>query len=383
MHVALNAHLLSFGASYRGAGISRYGRNLLPALRALPENEYTVYLGDRNIPPDFQPDARFHLRFSRLPTRRPPVRILWEQLFLPLALARGGARLLHSLGYVQPLLCPGRSVVTIHDLSFLIYPSHFNRTNRLYLSVFTRQAAARADRTIADSANTKRDVVRLLGVPEEKVAVVYLGMEEVFRPLPPAEVDAFRRRRGLPERMLLFFGTIEPRKNLGTLLEAYAACKQAGLPHKLVVAGARGWQWEPVYAAVERLGLRGDVVFPGYVSYGEQPLWYNAADLFVYPSLYEGFGFPPLEAMACGTPVVASGTSALPEVVGDAGLLVNPRSAAELAEAMRRVLADPDLGRALGERGLARARGFTWQTAARQTAAVYAAAAQAPLGRTV
>ncbi|MHB1134957.1 MAG: glycosyltransferase family 4 protein [Chloroflexota bacterium] len=374
MRVGLNAHLLSFGTSYRGAGISRYIRNLLPALRALPENAYTVYLGDRRIPPEFAPDPRFRLRFSLLPTRRPALRILWEQLWAPLAVARDGVRVLHSLGYVQPLLAPYKNVVTFHDLSYYLYPRSFNAANRLYLQTFSRWSARRATRLIAVSENTKRDLVRLLAVPADKVDVVPHGIEPEFRQLPAAEVAEFRRRRGLPERFLLFLGTIEPRKNLNTLLDAYALLKRDGLPQQLVVAGARGWQWQGVFGRVEQLGLTDDVIFPGFLPDSEQPLWYNAADLFVYPSLYEGFGFPPLEAMACGTPVVASDTSALPEVVADAGLLFDPRSAESLALCVRRALWEPELGEELSRRGLARARLYSWQEAARRTAAVYAKA---------
>lgn len=372
MQVAINAHLLSFGTSYRGAGISRYIRNLLPNLRAFPEHTFTVYLGDRRITPDFAPDAHFRLSFSRLPTRNPLARIVWEQVVQPVALAREATQVLHSLGYVQPLACPCRSVVTIHDLSYLLYPASFNRANRLYLRLFSRLTAARADRLIAVSENTKRDTVRLLGVSPAKVDVVHHGIEPFFRPWPEREaIEALRRRRGLPERMILFFGTIEPRKNLTTLIRAFAELKRAGLPHQLVVAGAKGWQWESVFATIEELGLGGEIVLPGYVPYDEQPLWYNAAELFVYPSLYEGFGFPPLEAMACGTPVVASDTSALPEVVGDAGLLVDPTNVEALAAAMRRVLTVPELGAELRERGLKRASTFSWREAARRTLEVY------------
>lgn len=374
MRVGLNAHLLSFGTSYRGAGISRYIRNLLPRLRELGEHELSVYLGDRAVPPEFAPDGRFHLRFSRLPTRRPALRILWEQVLAPLTLAMEGIDLLHSLGYVQPFLAGCRSVVTFHDLSFVLYPANFNTANRLYLRSFSRWSAARADRIVAVSENTKRDLVRLLGVAEAKIDVVHHGIEDSFRPLGRDEVEAFRRRKGLPERFILFLGTIEPRKNLETLLDAYAMLRREGLPHALVIAGARGWQCEGVFRRQEQLGLGEEVAFPGYVPYPEQPLWYNAADVFVYPSLYEGFGFPPLEAMACGTPVVASNTSALPEVVGEAGLLCDPHSVEGLAQAMRRVLVDQDLRCQLAERGLARARQFTWQEAARRTAAVYAKA---------
>lgn len=377
MQIALNAHHLSFGPSYRGAGISRYIRNLLPHLRNEQEHAYQVHIGDRNLPPDFAPDARFRVRFSRLPTRRPVVRILWEQFWLPFALQADRADVLHSLGYVQPLACPARSVLTVHDLSFLLHPGNFNRGNRWYLSTFTRLSVARADRIVAVSENTKRDLVSLLGVSPGKVAVVYHGIEEHFRPIDDrGSIEAFRARVGLSSPFVLFFGTIEPRKNLQTLVTAFAELKRSGLPHKLVIAGAKGWQWEPVFAAVERLGLGEDVMFPGYVTYVDQPLWYNAADLFVYPSLYEGFGFPPLEAMACGTPVVASATSALPEVVGDAGLLVDPRSVKALAEAMGQVLGHPETAATMRAQGLARASAFTWREAAIQTAMLYSEAAR-------
>ncbi len=374
MHVGLNAHLLSFGTSYRGAGISRYIRNLLPALRQEGDNTYSVYLGDRDYPPEFSPDAHFRLRFSRLPTGNPSVRIIWEQLVAPLVIAAQGVQVLHSLGYVQPLAARYRSVVTFHDLSYVLYPDSFNAANRAYLRFFSRWTARRADRLIAVSENTKQDLMRLLATPADKVDVVPHGIEEVFRPFPQEEVETFRRQKGLPERFLLFLGTIEPRKNLETLVEAYALLRAAGLPHALVIAGARGWQFEGVFAKVEQLGLSGSVLFPGYVPYSEQPLWYNAADLFVYPSLYEGFGFPPLEAMACGAPVVASRTSSLPEVVGDAGLLCDPHSAEALADAVRRALTEPDLRQHLAAAGLARAGLFSWRQAAKRTAEVYAKA---------
>ena len=286
--------------------------------------------------------------------------------------------MLHALAFVTPLLSPCPSVVTIYDLSFLLYPESFKRSKRFYLGLFTRLSARRARRIIAISESTKRDVVRLLGVPPEKVEVVYCGIDDAFRPLPPqswgerGEVAAFRSKRGLPERFILFVGTIEPRKNVARLIEAFAnlqTCKPAHL--KLVIGGAKGWFYEDVFARVEELGLEGEVMFPGYIPVSELPLWYNAAELFVYPSLYEGFGLPPLEAMACGTPVVTANTSSLPEVVGDAGLTVDPLDVEGLAEAMRRVLDDEALRQEMRKRGLQRAKGFSWTKTAQETVQVY------------
>jgi len=184
-----------------------------------------------------------------------------------------------------------------------------------------------------------------------------------------------RRRRGLPEHMILYVGTLEPRKNLVTLLEAYARCRDEASPAlrlpPLVLAGGKGWGCEAIFAAVERLGLGQAVLFPGFVPHGELPLWYSAADVFVYPSLYEGFGLPVLEALACSTPVITSNVSSLPEVAGEAGLLVDPTDANALAEALRRMWGDADLRQEMRTRGLTQAARFSLTALGRQTLAVY------------
>jgi glycosyltransferase involved in cell wall biosynthesis len=193
-----------------------------------------------------------------------------------------------------------------------------------------------------------------------------------MRPIDDREViRAWKARRGLPERMVLFVGTLEPRKNLPLLLEAYARLRQTGCTHTLVVAGGKGWYYQAIEATVERLGLRDAVLFPGFVPDEELPLWYNAAELFVYPSLYEGFGLPPLEAMACGTPVITSNAASLPEVVGDAGVVVDAHDVTALARAMADLLGDAERRRRLRAAGLARARQFTWRATANRTAALY------------
>lgn len=368
MHIGLNAHLLSLAETYRGAGINSYIHNLLTHLpRVDRDNRYTAFIGDGRFT-----SSELTLRLSRLPTSRPMVRIFWEQAVQPFALRKEGVGLIHALAFVTPLLSPCPSVVTVYDLSFLLYPDRFKRAKRFYLSLFTRLSARKARRIIAISESTKRDVVRLLGVPPDKVEVVYCGLDDAFRPLAEDQVAAFRSERGLSERFILFVGTIEPRKNVTRLIEAFAnllTCQLADL--KLVIGGAKGWFYEDVFARAEELGLEGQVMFPGYIPASELPLWYNAAELFVYPSLYEGFGLPPLEAMACGTPVVTANTSSLPEVVGEAGLTVAPLDVEALAEAMRRVLNDATLRREMRERGLQRAQSFSWTKTARETVQVY------------
>jgi len=368
MHIGLNAHLLSLAETYRGAGINWYIHNLLTHLpRVDHDNRYTAFIGDGRFT-----DSELALRLSRLPTSRPVVRIFWEQVVQPFALRKEGVDLLHALAFVTPLLSPCPAVVTIYDLSFLLYPESFKRFKRFYLDLFTRLSARRARRIIAISESTKRDVVRLLGVSPEKVEVVYCGIDEAFRPLAEDQVAAFRSKRGLPERFVLFVGTIEPRKNVTRLIEAFATLRPCDLANlKLVIGGAKGWFYQDVFARLEELGLEGQAIFAGYIPVSELPLWYNAAELFVYPSLYEGFGLPPLEAMACGTPVVTANTSSLPEVVGKAGLTVDPLDIEGLAEAMRRVLDDEALRQEMRERGLQRARDFSWTKTAQETVQVY------------
>lgn len=365
MRIGLNAQLLSLSRDYRAAGITWYIYNLLAHLPP-SHHRYIAFLGERKAERLF---PQIDLRFSQLPTGNPLARILWEQTVLPFQLVREGIDLIHSLAFVQPLLtsCPG--VVTIYDLSFLLFPEGFNPWKRLYLRYMTPYTARRSRRVIALSQSTKNDLSRLFGIPEEKVEVIPCGVDPRFRPLNGNLVSRFRQRRRLPERMILFVGTIERRKNVNLLLEAYAQIKK-DIPHALVLAGARGWGAEGVIAQAEEVGLA-DVIFAGYVEQEELPLWYNAADLLAYPSLYEGFGLPPLEAMASGTPVLTSNISSLPEVVGDAGILVDPQNADEIARAMLKVLRDEGLREEMRERGLERAKRFTWQGAAEETIRVY------------
>jgi glycosyltransferase involved in cell wall biosynthesis len=368
IHIGLNAHLLSLSHNYRGAGINSYIYHLLRHLGRIDSDySYSVFLSERRFA-----DERLKLRYTRWPTHRPLVRILWEQLVQPMALRQAGIDLLHAMAFTGPLATPCPFVVTVYDLSFLHYPDAFRSWNRWYLRCFTGLSARRARRVIAISENTKRDVVKMLGVPSDSVDVVYCGAGEIFHPLPPAEVTRFRRERALPDRFILFLGTLEPRKNVQMLIRAYAQWQKAepAIP-KLVVAGGKGWYYGQIFAEVERLELTGEVIFPGYVAQEELPLWYNAASLFVYPSRFEGFGLPVLEAMACGTPVVTTSAASLPEVAGGAALLVSPDDEKQLIEAMRRALCDQALREEMTTKGRAHATTFTWDRTARQTADVY------------
>ncbi|MEP7358381.1 MAG: glycosyltransferase family 1 protein [Anaerolineales bacterium] len=363
-HVALNAQLLAGQASYRSAGIHHYIDRLLRHLpQAGPDLRLTIFTGAGQ--PDVPGAA---LRRTRLPTGRPIVRIIWEQVLQPLALARLRPDLLHSLAFVSPILAAPPTVVTVYDLSFKLMPHRFRPAQRLYLNALTAHSCRRARRVIAISESTRADLQRHFGLARERIDVAYPGVEPAFRPLPATEVEAFRARRGLPARFVLYLGTLEPRKNLASLVEAFAALRPAQPGLCLVLAGARGWWYQDLLRQVESLGLAEAVVFPGYVPEAELPLWYNAAAAFAYPSSYEGFGIPVVEALACGRPVVTTTAASLPEAAGEAALLVPPGDAPALAAALERALRlTPDEL----ARGPAHAARFTWAATAAQTAASY------------
>jgi glycosyltransferase involved in cell wall biosynthesis len=368
VHVGLNAHLLSRHAGYRSAGIHSYITQLIQHLPlADPLFRFTVFAGHSRPGLD-----GLDWRTSRLPTERPWGRIAWEQLIQPWTLRQARVDLLHALAFVSPLTSSIPTVITIHDLSFLRFPECFRPANRLYLSMMTRLSCRRAKRIIAVSQATAEETTRLLGVPTGRIDVVPHGVEHAhFRPIPSRHVETFRREKGLPDRFVLFVGTLEPRKNLLALIEAFShvAATQAGV--KLVIVGGKGWYYQQVFERVQALDLTHRVMFAGFVSAEELPLWYNAAAVFVYPSVYEGFGMPVLEAMACGTPVIGSDTSAMPEVVADAGLLVAPDDVTRLADSIVRVLNHASLRENLGVRGRARASQFTWEAAVGATLASY------------
>lgn len=379
-HVGLNAHLLSGRANYRSAGIHHYLYNLLAHLpSAAPDLRLTVYLGEGQVDLGGTGGGSVQVKRSGWPTGRPEARIAWEQLRLPWAAQRDRLDLLHAPGFVAPLAAPCPLVVTVYDLSFLRYPAYFRLPNRLYLRLFTGLSCRRARRVIAISHSTKRDVIERFGLAASQVAVVYPGSEPRFRPLPQAQVQAFRAAHQLPDEFVLYLGTLEPRKNVAALVRAFARARRPGL--KLVMAGGQGWKTDEMHRALRETGLEGEVILPGYVPDEDKPLWYNAARLFVYPSEYEGFGLPVLEALGCGVPVITANASSLPEVAGEAACLVPPGDVEALAEAMNALLGNAAQRDELAGRGPQQAARFSWPAAAQRTAEVYRQAVGGPVGR--
>lgn len=367
MEIGLNAHLLSRQDSYRSAGIHGYIYNLLRHLPALAPADwrFRAMVGGAN-PAVF---TGVTMRRARFDTQSPVRRILWEQTFQAAQLKQFD--LYHALAFAAPLWLTAPMVVTVYDLSFMRYPHRLPRARRLYLRLLTALTCRRARRVLAISQSTAADLQSLLDVPADKIDVTPLGYDrQTFRPLPTGDIEAFRRRQALPARFWLFVGTLEPRKNLLMLLQAYAQLpSSARLP--LILGGGKGWMADDIFAAIEQYGLASCVRHIGFVPVTDLPFWYNSAEAFLYPSLFEGFGLPALEAMACGAPVLTSNASSLPEVVGGAGLTLPPDDSDIWADALQQLAANRDWRQAARERGLKRAKQFTWRRTAKLTLASY------------
>ncbi|MBK6769589.1 MAG: glycosyltransferase family 4 protein [Ardenticatenales bacterium] len=391
LRVGLNALLLSLSDDHRAAGIHRYIVALLDALGRRGDVAVTAFTADARARRVLPPAIDIHLAPAW--TRRRSLRIAYEQLALPLGLRRRHVDVFHSAAYAMPALGAPPAVVTVHDLSFVRVPETFPRRQARYLTAATRHAVRHARALIAISDFTRRELIDALGADPSRVHVVPNGVDAAFAPPRPAEIAAFRRRTGLPERYVLSVGTMQPRKNYGVLLEAYARLRGAeggvggasasgvDAPPALVIAGAPGWGNSDVAAVADRLGIRGDVVLPGFIDQTDLPLLYAAADVFAMPSRYEGFGLPALEAMACGTPVIVSDAGSLPEVVGDAGLTVGPDDVAGWSAALLALLTDPARRASMSARGQAQAARFNWDRTAELTVDVYRTALEHPTGQ--
>jgi glycosyltransferase involved in cell wall biosynthesis len=274
----------------------------------------------------------------------------------------------------EHLLMPLRgvpAVMTVHDLIFRRLPEHHKALNRWYLNWTMPLYCRRADHIIAVSEATRRDLIAAYDLPPEKITVIHEAAAPHFRPQAEAAQVRVRQMYNLPERYLLYVGTIEPRKNLEWLLRVWTSLYQAGECPPLVIVGKRGWLSASFFAALEACPARKGVILTGYVPDPDLPAIYSAATAFVFPSLYEGFGLPPLEAMACGTPVVCTRVSSMPEVVGDVALLVDPKEDLSMRQALRRITSEPELVTEMRTQGLLRAATFSWSRAAEATVTVY------------
>ena len=377
MHVGINAQLLSFSQSYRNGGVSRYIRYLITELAKHPgEHSYTVFVNGQDVVERL--DA-FHPSITYISApwseSQPAARVAWEQFTLPTEIRKRGIQVLHSPVNVLPEWVPQScaTVVTLHDLAFLRFPMVFTRAKRLYHRTFTVRSMQRATELITVSDSTQRDAHELVGIPYERMHTVYTCIDKRFsNVVTEDEVLAFRERQGLTSGFLLYLGTLEPRKNILAIIDAYARLRKSySIQEKLVLAGGKGWLYDTIFEKVQQLGLLEDVVFPGFVADTEQALWYHAASAFVYPSLYEGFGIPVAEALACGVPVVTSNVSSLPEAGMDIALSVDPSNLDMLTGAIYEALTDTQFRERCRRSASTVAQKFSARRMAEQTLAVY------------
>jgi glycosyltransferase involved in cell wall biosynthesis len=370
----------------RRTGTENYALHLIRGLLALGQgHHFRLYFNQAPAP-------------GLLPTsaeqRIMPFPRLWTHARLSSEMLAQPPDVLFVPSHVLPLVHPPRSVVTVHDLGFLYYPDAHTLFQNLYLRWSTRynarSAAGKVGHVLADSQATRQDLIRHYGIPRERITVVYPGWDESLAPVGDPDLQAgVRARYGLGERYLLYVGTLHPRKNLVRLIEAFAQLcasppatpeggKRSGTDLRLVLAGKRGWLYDDILARVRRLGLTDRVLLTGYVPDSDLAALLSGAQAFVFPSLYEGFGFPVLEAMACGTPVVCSTASSLPEVAGDAAVMVDPLDPEALAAALYRIVEEPGLRRDLRKRGFRQVRRFSWRRCAEETLQVLESVGQAP-----
>ena len=359
-------------AVHRRAGLGRYAESLTRALVTVNSERYALfYNAERGVTPLAGLE---HLPVHTVALGYKPWRMLvWMGQLARVGFDRllPGAELFHATEHLLLPLHSVPTVLTVHDLIFRHLPEHHKPLNRWYLNLALPLYCRRATHIIAISECTRKDLMAAYGLPAEKITVVYEAADARFRPQPPAMVEAVRARYGLPARYLLFVGTIEPRKNLTRLLSAFEALQAAGLTDALVIVGRRGWLYGDFFARLEKSPARKAVLFPGYVPDEDLPAIYAGAQALVFPSLYEGFGLPVLEAMACGTPVVTSNRSSIPEVGGAAARYFDPTDPLHIQEAVRHVLSDPSLQAEMRRQGLIQAAHFSWNRTASDTEAVY------------
>jgi glycosyltransferase involved in cell wall biosynthesis len=367
------------------AGIGRFIRGLVAGLvRCFPEDEFVLfYTARRELPLPLELRDWPNVRTLRIPVSEWLATVLWHRARLPLypdaILAAAGLRadILHFPNFMVPPLAPWLrrrgAAVTIHDLSFYLFPEHTDPGLHRFLMRVVPRAVRQAELVLADSENTRQDLITHFGADPARTHAILGGLEPGFGPVTdPAQIAATLQGFGIDRPFILSVGTVQPRKNLKRLIQALHLLRHDhGLPHILVNAGRKGWLYDDIFATVQELQLERDVLFLEQVDDAALRALYTAASALAYPSLYEGFGIPPLEAMACGTPVVASNVSSIPEVVGDAGLLVDPLDHGALAAALARVLTDRALAHELRRRGFERARQFTWERQARKLMALY------------
>ena len=367
---SLKIGIIYGGISEQKAGMDHYLHQVLPAMKRLAPHHRYVLIDHRRQQTPFK--EQFEQVILDLP--RPPARVTrWNLFTVPMMLSQFD--IVFSPGLYGPARIPKgvASVMVVHDLTRYLFPQFFafNTMQKILDRLIYPSMLRRYDHILTVSQSTRQDLMARFKVPGEKITVTYHGAEEGFRPLDPGDAErVLGQSYGLENPFILFLGTLEPRKNVLTLLKAFGEIMDQ-IPHDLVLVGQKGWKWEPIFQEMERPKLKQRVHWIGYIPDQERVYFYNAAGLLAYPSWYEGFGMPLLEAMQCGCPVITSRVSSMPEVVGEAGLLIDPHREEDLQGAMLRLVHEPELRESLRTAGFKQAQKFSWETSAKITLEVF------------
>ncbi|MBU1045151.1 MAG: glycosyltransferase family 4 protein [Candidatus Omnitrophica bacterium] len=351
-------------------GMGNYADNLIRALALIDQkNDYTLYVKNPANKDSLVKQNNF--KYKQLAS--PLIRSFWSQCRIPLELIRVKPDLLHvPTGHKVPFNCPQHTVVTIHDLAFLKFPDYFKTSVKWRCEQFTRHAVLKAEKIIAISESTKKDIIDYYKVDPKKVEVIYHGVEDDFKPgVSQEKIDLVCEKHGITLPFILFVGVLQPRKNISCLIRAFKQVVEAGKDMQLVIAGGKGWMYDEILNTARLSGIRERIIFTGYTPKSDVICLLNAAKVFVLPSLYEGFGLPILEAMACGVPVIASHVSSMPEIVQDAGILIDPDNQQKITQALLDILNNQNLAQILIAKGLKIAQSFTWEKTARKTLKLY------------
>ncbi|MBI4232412.1 glycosyltransferase family 4 protein [Candidatus Peregrinibacteria bacterium] len=371
LRIGLNARYAQRGRT----GIENYVINLVDNLGVIDkENQYLLFQCN------YKPQANIPVRenvqsfISRFPTGPLLLRLFWEHVVLFFEIRKKQVDVFHGPSMVLPLFKPRscKYVVTILDISNTKYPEAYTFFTRLYLHLFVYLAQKKADKIIVISESTKKDLIEYYKVNPQKIDVTYLAASSEFKPISDREkLEEVKAKYNLPDKFILFIGLLNPRKNVRRLILAFQKIMDKAPSYHVVIVGKKGWLFDEIFKEVNDQKLEKRVIFTGYVQQEDLPVFYNLASVFAFPSLYEGFGIPILEAMSCGCPVLTSNVSSMPEVAGNAGLLVNPTSVEEIAAGILKLLLDDALRKDFIQKGFVQVRRFSWKKCAHDTLDVY------------
>lgn len=370
----MNIGIVSSFIDEKSGGIGVYTENLVKKLNEIDfHNNYFLIHYARSTRDIYLDNSEIIIPQKSFLNHMPGSYSFWRYYTLPKELKKYKLDVIHDPYELGPLSFsnPAAKIITIHDLTPLLFPEHFKSADVWLHRLLFSKTIKNVDKIITVSEYSKKDIIEHINAPEDKIEVVYNGKSEIFHPHPEAELEEIKKRYNIPYEFILCVGGLHPIKNIPRLLKAYKKVLENGYRQPLVIVGKKVDKWDPIFHTISQLGLEDRVIFTGHINDNDLSLLYSAAQVFVYPCLYAGFGLPPLEAMACGTPVISSNNSSIPEVVGDAGILIDPYQVYDIATAMVHVMDDESMQKKMIKKGKKQAKLFSWDNAARETLNIY------------